>query len=212
VVHWLYRVCYPIVRLGFALFSRRQVIGRENVPREGPLLVACNHMTNFDPPLLSISLGRYLTFMAKEELFRSPLAAFFLSRLGSFSVRRGRIDRQAMRLAEKVLANGGALVVFPEGQRSRSSQLRQAFSGAAAIAQRYGVPILPVGITGTEQVGSVRHLLRRPRVTVTIGPTFRLPAVRGRSQRAESTEQIMRRIAGVLPREYRGVYSEEKSG
>jgi len=209
-VHWLYRVCNPAVRLLLFLLSRWEVKGKENVPREGPVLIVANHMTLLDPPMLSVSLGRYAQIMAKEELFRTRASSYFMSGLGAFPVHRGRLDRQAMRVAEKVLAEGGALVVFPEGQRSRNSQLRQASEGVTLIALRSKAPILPAGITGTERVSGVWSVFRRPRLTVTFGRPFHLPAASGKADRAECTRYIMEHIAEVLPSQYRGAYRGEK--
>jgi len=191
------------------LFSRWEVKGKENVPQSGPVIVVANHMTLIDPPMLSVSLGRYAQIMAKEELFRTRFTNYFMSGLGAFPVHRGRLDRQALRIAEKTLTDGGVLIIFPEGQRSRNSQLRQASAGAALIALRNSVPILPVGITGTERVSGIRSLLHRPRLTVNIGKPFYLPKVKGKEDRAERTHYLMRRIAEMLPEEYRGIYGDK---
>jgi 1-acyl-sn-glycerol-3-phosphate acyltransferase len=149
--------------------------------------------------------------MAKEELFRSRFAGYFVRGFGSFPVHRGQLDRQAIRDSEEVLARGQALVMFPEGMRSHVGQLRPGFPGAALIAARSGVPILPVGITGTENVWGKWWWLRRPRITVNIGAPFHLPPTDGkvtRAELAESTKLIMVRIAELLPSEYRGDYQE----
>ena len=210
-MHWVYRICCPSVRILLVLLSRWRVRGKENVPREGPVLVVANHMTLIDPPLLSVSLGRYAQIMAKEELFRSRMSSYFMSGLGAFPVYRGRLDRQAMRAAEEVLAGGGALVVFPEGQRSRNGQLQHASAGATLIALRSGVPIVPAGITGTERVNGIASILRRPRLTVNFGRPFHLPPATSKSDREERTRYIMERIAEVLPAEYRGVYASRET-
>lgn len=208
---WFYYVGRAIARMLVFLCTRCQIKGRENVPKHGPLLVASNHINMADPPLLAISLGRTAIFMAKEELFRSRLAAYFVRNFGSFPVHRGQLDRQAMRDSEQVLARGQALVMFPEGMRSHVGQLRSGFPGTALIAGRCGVPILPVGITGTENVWGNWWWLRRPRITVNIGAPFHLPPTNGkvtRAQLAEHTKLIMVRIAELLPPEYRGDYQE----
>lgn len=208
---WFYYVGRALVRMIVFLCTSFQIKGRENVPKHGPLLVASNHINLADPPLLAISLGRTAIFMAKEELFRSRLSAYFVRGFGSFPVHRGQLDRQAMRDAEQVLARGQALVMFPEGIRSRGGQLRSGFPGAALLAGRCGVPILPVGITGTENVQGSWWWLRRLRITVNIGAPFHLPPTNGkvtRAELAEHTNLIMVRIAELLPSEYRGAYEE----
>ena len=205
-MHWVYRVSYPVVWALIFLLSRWQIRGKENVPREGPLLVVANHMTNLDPPLLSVSLGRYVVFMAKEGLFRHKLTGYFVRGLGAIPLRRNGIQREALVAAEKVLADGYALAVFPEGMRSRSHKLRRAFPGAASIALQTGVPVLPVAITGTEAVRGMAWL-RRPQLTVTFGQPFCLPLTDNKTGRGECAEYIMERIAELLPENYRGVYA-----
>ena len=150
--------------------------------------------------------------MAKQELFRSRLSSHFIRSLGAFSVHRGRPDRKAIRQANQVLASGLALVMFPEGMRSHSGQLRPAFSGSALIASHNSVPILPVGITGTEKIKGVAWILRRPRITVNFGRPFYLPPVSStltKVKLTESTNCIMQHIAELLPPEYRGNYIDE---
>ena len=210
-MHWIYRICCPSVRLLLVLLSRWQIRGKENIPREGPVLIVANHMTLIDPPLLSVSLGRYAQIMAKEELFRTRASSYFMSGLGAFPVYRGRLDRRAMRVAEKTLADGGALVVFPEGQRSRNGQLQRASAGATLIALRSGVPIVPAVISGTEKISGVWSVLRRPRLTVNFARPFHLPPVNSKSDRAKCTRYIMEHIAEVLPAEYRGMYAHTET-
>ncbi len=206
---WFYHVCRVIVRMLLFLLTRCQVRGRENIPNQGPLLVVANHLSLADPPLLNISLNRKVRYMAKEQLFRFRVLGYFVRGLGAFPVHRGRPDMKAFRQAEQVLAQGSTLVVFPEGTRSRSGQLGHAFSGPTLIALRSGVPILPVGITGTEKLEHVAGLLSRPRVTVNIGHPFHLPTTTGKSTKTELTNYMMERIAELLPPEYRGRYGEQ---
>jgi len=150
--------------------------------------------------------------MAKEELFRSRFSSYFVRGFGAFPVHRGRLDKQAFRQADQLLAQGLALVMFPEGKRSKSGQLQPASSGSALIALRSGAPILPVGITGTEKIKGVAWMLRRPVITVNIGHPFRLPPGSSKLTKvelAELTNFIMGRIAELLPPEYRGNYARE---
>jgi 1-acyl-sn-glycerol-3-phosphate acyltransferase len=209
-MHWIYRVCRPVVWVLLFLLSRWEIRGKENVPREGPLIVVANHMTNLDPPLLSVSLGRYAVFMAKEGLFRTKLSSYFISRLGAFPVYKDRMQREALLAAEQVLNRGYALCIFPEGMRSRTGQLRQAFPGPAMIALRMGVPVLPAAITGTEMVKGMAWF-RRPRLTVTFGRPFYLPPPGGNNNRDKCAEYIMERIAELLPPKYRGVYADVRT-
>jgi len=194
------------------LLTRWDIRGKENVPREGALLVIANHINLADPPLLGVSLGRKVIFMAKKELFHFRVIAYFIGSFGAFPVHRGQMDRKALRQTYQLLAQGQALVMFPEGMRSRSGRLRPAFPGSALVALRSGTPILPVGIAGTEKIKGVTWILRRPQITVNIGHPFYLPPVSSkltREELAEHTNSMMRHIAELLPPEYRGHYAGE---
>lgn len=173
-----------------------------------------NHLNLADSPLVAVSLGRKAIFMAKEELFRSRFSSYFVGKFGAFPVHRGQLDRKAMREAERVLAEGLALVMFPEARRSKNAQLQPAFPGSALIALHSGAPVLPVAITGTERIKGAAWLLRRPRITVNIGQPFHLPPVNGKLSKpelAELTNFIMGHIAELLPVEYRGIYADKES-
>ncbi len=208
----LFHISRFLMRILFLLLSHWRVRGRENVPSEGPVLIASNHLHLVDVPLLAVSFGRAVLFMAKGELFHSRVLDYIFRSLGSFPVRRGQIDREALRQARQVFNDGLALVMFPEGTRSKNNRLKSAFSGSALVALRNGVPILPVGITGTEKIKGVAWLLHRPRLTVNIGHPFHLPSVNSKLTKAELaklTNDIMNRIAELLPLEYRGIYTDE---
>jgi len=207
-VPWFYYVSRVIVRMLLLLLTRWRVRGKENIPSQGPLLIVANHLNNADPPLLDVSLNRKVVFMAKEELFRSRFLSYFIRGFGAFPVHRGRLDKQAFRQADQLLVQGLALVMFPEGKRSKSAQLQPASSGSALIALRSGAPILPVGITGTEKIKGMTWILRRPQITVNIGRPFYLPSVSSKLTKvelAQLTNSIMAEIAELLPLGYRGI-------
>jgi len=210
---WFYYVARVILRMLFSLLTSRQVRGKENIPNQGPLLVVANHLNLADPPLLGISLSRKVMFMAKEGLFRSRFSSYFIRGFGAFPVHRGQLDKKTLRQAKQVLAEGLVLAMFPEGKRSHSAQLQPALSGSALIACHSGVPILPVGIIGTEKIEGVAWVLHRPQITVNIGQTFYLPPVDGKltkDELARLTSYIMERIAELLPQEYRGNYAKKE--
>ena len=209
---WFYYPVGLLLRILLRLTTRWQVNGKENIPRQGPLLVVANHLNNVDPPLLGVSFSRRVIFMAKEELFRNRITAYFIRGFGAFPVHRGRLDTKALRLANQLLAQGLALVMFPEGARSHSGKLRRALPGSALVAARSGAPVLPVAITGTEKMEGITWPLHRPRITVNIGRPFSLPAINNRltkAELAEHTDLIMSRIAELLPERYRGEYGHD---
>lgn len=192
-----------------------EVIGLENVPREGAYLVVANHCSNLDPPFLGWAVGhltgRVVHFMAKDEMRRWPIIGWLGAQAGAFYVKRGEGDRAAQRLAADLLANGRPIAVFPEGTRSRDGQLREARAGAALLAMRADVDVLPVGIAGTHRIFAGGSLLpRRSPVTIVIGRPFRLPALASLDRAAlrEGTDRIMREIAALLPAEQRGRWSD----
>jgi 1-acyl-sn-glycerol-3-phosphate acyltransferase len=201
-------------RIMFFLTTRRRVKGKENIPRQGPLLIVSNHLSMADQFLLSASLNRKVVFMAKEELFRFRLIRHLAYGFGAFPVRRGGImDRKAVQLANQILDSGQALGMFPEGMRSKNAQLQPAFPGSALIALHNGVPILPIGITGLEHAAKnmLWGLLHRPEVTVNIGRPFYLPPVSDKltkTELAKLADYIMEHIAELLPPKYRGHYTK----
>lgn len=192
------------------MFSDWKVSGKEYIPPFGPLLIVANHQSNLDPSLLAASLPRKLKFLAKSELFRSPLGNWFLRSFGAFPLNRQGVDVRAYRWVLEQLEQGKVVVLFPEGTRSKSG-MRKALPGIAQIALKAEVPILPVGISGTAHMGTYLRVFNPTgRLRVNVGPLFTLPEVEGKPNKEvlESfTEMIMLRIASLLPESERGVYN-----
>lgn len=191
--------------------------GLENVPRKGPLILISNHLNNADPCILPGVSPRRLSIMAKKEWFKLPPFALLFRMVGAFPVDRAGADLGALREAQRAVNDGGALLMFPEGTRSKDRKLHRGFPGAALIAYRTGAPIVPVAITGTETIPWPWVFLRPfigPKVLIRFGEPFYPPkAERITSQQAkDATDDMMRHIAAMLPESYRGVYSDQAVG
>jgi 1-acyl-sn-glycerol-3-phosphate acyltransferase len=198
-----------LMRLVVWTFGRYEVAGNERVPTDGPLIVVSNHLNNADPPLLGAAIPRRIHFMAKQELFDSRFG-WAMRWFGAFPVRRFEADLAALRAAQGILKEGEAIGMFPEGHRSRTGGMGPPHPGTALIALRTGAPLLPVGITGTERIRTPLVLLQQPRIRVVIGEPFTLAQTRRISaeQVQAGTDEIMRRIAALLPPSYRGQYAD----
>jgi 1-acyl-sn-glycerol-3-phosphate acyltransferase len=181
----------------YGLF-RLRVHGRENLPAVGGYVLACNHLSNFDPWPLGMPLWpqRWLRFMAKSELYWWP-ATLVLNGAGAFRVRRGTGDREAMATAEQLAREGNVVVMFPEGTRRRKGLVKRhqarAHSGAARIALETGVPLVPAAVAGTDQ------LLKLGPIEVVFGAPLEIDDLRAsddiRRASQEATERLMARIA-----------------
>jgi 1-acyl-sn-glycerol-3-phosphate acyltransferase len=208
------RIAVAIFRVIYRLLLRWSVTGTENVPAEGACILIANHVHLADPVLLMLAFPRHITFLAKEELFRAPIVGKVMRDGGMFPVARAgslQQKRDVVRKAEELLADGRVLAVFPEGQRSSSGNLEHARPGAAVLALHSGAPLVPVAIAGTEQLKGPWWVFLRPRVTVTIGVPFYLHTTGTRLSRSESarhTDQLMRRLAALLPPGRRGDYAD----
>jgi 1-acyl-sn-glycerol-3-phosphate acyltransferase len=196
------------IRLILLTVSSRDVKGRENIPKSGAVILTCNHFSVGDPPVLTGTFPRRIVWMAKQELFDFPVFGKLYSMGGFISVRRFEGDLRAIRRSQDALRRGRVLGMFPEGTRS-GGRLGRGEPGTALIALRTGAPILPAAIWGTEHVKLPRDLLHRTRVHIRFGEPYQLPqAARiSKEEVTTGTEEIMRRIADLLPAEYRGEYS-----
>ncbi len=209
------QLIHIICRALIFLLTRREIKGRENVPENGPLLVAANHISMADQYFIAINIKRRMMYMAKEELFRHRPISLLVQAFGAFPVRRGVIDRKSLDKANQVLDSGLALFMFPEGTRSKDGRLQPAFPGSALIALDNNIPILPIGITGLENVrhGPLWWIVRRHRLTVriNIGRPFYLPATNDKPTKERlrgMSDFIMEQIAELLPPEYQGYYAK----
>jgi 1-acyl-sn-glycerol-3-phosphate acyltransferase len=205
----LYTILKPVLWLLTRIICRYKVFGRENIPQDGPVLVVANHLIWYDPALIGVIFPRRLWFMAKIEIFRLPLIGLGCLLTGQIPVHRGESDRAALEQALDYLQQGRAVTIFPEGIVARHEGLMTAHAGAAMLALRSGVPILPVAHSGTQRI-FVSRSTWLPRVVVRIGEPYvpQIPA--GVSRKAALkmvTEDLMLRIARMLPPEDRGAYA-----
>jgi 1-acyl-sn-glycerol-3-phosphate acyltransferase len=212
---WFYYVVATLIRAVLLLFTHCKVNGRENIPAEGAVILVANHLALADPPVLGAAVPRQVRFMAKHELFRPKIVGYIMRGIGAFPVQRGRMNRTALGQADQFLAEGMVMVVFPEGKRSKNNQLQSALPGSMLLAVRNRVPMVPVGMSGTERMKGVTWLFQRPEITINIGKPFFLSSGDGKPSKADLTglsHLVMRHIAEQLPTTYRGGYMEGLNG
>ena len=206
-----YRLAAGSVRLCLRLLflGRLDLEGADGVPLEGPLLVASNHISNWDPLILGAFFPGTLFAMAKRELFRPSPVAWLLAGCNCFPVDRGNADRRALRISLDLLGGGRRLLLFIEGHRSRGRGMGPAEAGAGFLVRRTQAPVLPVAIWGTERAlrpaGGL--LPRRGRIRVRYGRPL---TVSGRSDQ-EIADAIAAKVAALLPSGYRGTQERSAS-
>jgi 1-acyl-sn-glycerol-3-phosphate acyltransferase len=188
---WVYPFARMVLTPPVWLLYRARAIGTENVPERGPAILAPNHLSNFDHFFLGLFLRRQVQFMAKSQLFRFPLN-FILSHGGSFPVRRGQHDKEALVTAHAILRKGGVVGMYGEGGRSRTKQLGKPKPGLGRLALESGVPVIPVAIHGSEDVRELRF----PTVTIQYGEALQFePAEHpGRAQCERASLKVFERI------------------
>lgn len=160
----LYRFLQIVFRLLFYTVFRTRVYGRENIPKEGAVILAANHASNIDPPLMASLIERPISYMAKIELFENPIFGAAIRRCHAFPVKRGASDRGAIKAAVTVLKEGHMLGLFPEGTRSKTGELQKAEAGIALIASMTGAPIVPVAILNSHRIFANGGLLPQLRI------------------------------------------------
>jgi len=191
------------------IVARVDVQGFENLP-DGAFVAVVNHLSSFDT-LTGIAVGpiRQATTFAAIEHRSDPIGGWILDQLGVIWVRRGEADRDAIKLALDEIKGGTVMAMAIEGTRSRTGGLLPGKTGPAFLASRTNVTMLPAAIWGTEKIISNMKRLRRSEVHLRIGQPFHLPEGRANTEQLEVyTDEVMLKIAAMLPPEYRGVYAE----
>jgi 1-acyl-sn-glycerol-3-phosphate acyltransferase len=195
---FLYHLAGWALRLFFRVYGRWQIVGLENVPREGGVLLAVNHASYLDPPILGASLYRIrrVWILAKSELWENPALAFILSHVMARPIQRHSADRATLKQTLEWLAKGEAVAIFPEGERTRTGQLNPAQPGIALLAQRSGAPVVPVALLGTyDMLPAHRKSLRRASLKVIFGAPLTFSP---KATREEVTATIMQTIAALM--------------
>lgn len=187
----IYETGQALCRLILSGVYRAEIIGKENLPSEGPLILCCNHISNFDPPLLGSYLTRKIHYMAKEELFKVPLFGSLLNKLGAFPVKRGLSDKQALRSGLAILKEGGVLGLFPEGTRSKTGELGKGLGGAGFFALRSEATVVPCAIIGPYKAFR--------KVKMVYGKPINMAQLREEKKSAtEATDYIMLEISKLI--------------
>lgn len=200
-----------LIRELFRILTRYEVQGLDHIPSEGGLVIAVNHLSRLDPPALFSVIERDdLSALVADKYKSHPIIRPVVNFVKGIWIHREDTDFRALRQATEYLQNGGILGIAPEGTRSAGRGLMAAKTGVAYLADKAGVPVVPVAIIGTDQIIKAWGKLRRAKVLVRIGKPFTFPPMDRKnraSQLQENTDQIMLRIAALLPPEYRGVYA-----
>jgi 1-acyl-sn-glycerol-3-phosphate acyltransferase len=203
-----------LAALVFIIFGRIRVTGVENIPAGQSYVVAINHISIFDPPFALAFWPTMLEAVGAVDVFERPFQGQLLKIYGVIPVHRGEYDRKLIETMLAMLRSGFPLMIAPEGGRSHATAMRRAKPGVAYILDEARVPILPVGVVGTTgdfmKDGFTR---RRHTLELRIGKSFTLPPIEGRGEarreaRQHNSDLVMQHIAGLLPPEYRGVYSD----
>lgn len=204
------RIFYSIVRgiLDFFFFRimHLHVEGRENVPEKGAIIVAPNHKSDWDPPLIGVAFDkRVVHYMAKEELFRNPIAAWILKLFGTFPVKRGRVDQGAIRRAIRELKDGHPLGIFPEGTRIKREGLGRFHTGMASLAMLSGVSIIPVAVIGSKDLPK-----RNGPLAVLIGKPISVNRQKPDKESIEALNEKVKMEILKLADDYRKRFEEQK--
>lgn len=203
-----------LIRLIFRIISRVDVSGYEYLPKEGGFVIAVNHLGFLDVPIGLYALDRWdMYVMVAEKWEKIWLFRWAAKYLNIFFIDRFNPDIKALRKAIEIMEKNNILIIAPEGTRSRVEKMIEAKPGVSYFAAKLNRPIVPVAITGTEDrvvIDNLKHL-RRSHITLTAGPPFTLPPIprENRDQALKQyTDEIMCRIAALLPEKYRGVYAD----
>jgi len=211
VARWFLR---PLFRGIFRLLSRVTIDGWENIPKDRAYVIAANHVSLYDPPLVLAFWPVAAEAAGAVEVWQRSGQSLLVSWYGAIPVHRGTYDRHLLETIDAALSSGRPVLILPEGGRSHTPGMRRAAPGAAYLVEKSGVPVVPVGVAGTTDDFLPRALRgKRPAVKMSIGAPFFLPLVESEGDsrhniRQRNADMIMTHIAALLPFEYRGVYAD----
>lgn len=203
-----------LLKSALGVFGDLQVTGKENVPKKGALIVVANHLSDIDPAVINVCIPRRVRFMAKAEFFEKPIISQFFKAYGAFPINENGREFFAINYSLNILNNNGVMGIFPEGAKNPS--VGKAMLGTAMIAMMSGAPLLPVGIIGTESIGSWRKMCYpKGKFRINIGEPF-LAETQNQANFRENmkslTDTIMKRIVELLPENYQGEYHSDWQG
>lgn len=193
----------------FGLLSGWEVTGRERVPRSGGVIVASNHISFWDPPMVGAALPRECYFLAKEELFSTPLLGPLIRSVNAIPIRRGLADLAGLNRAIEVLKSGRALLMFPEGSRMRDGELHPARPGVGMMAVASDVPILPCFISGSHRPGLWWR--RGIRVRLTFGTVRPWKELAGEETDLTPGRPLYQRVGDAVMREIAKLRSDQRT-
>jgi len=188
---------WTIVNPLLRLYWRGKIEGAENVPNHGAFVAVSNHASYADPPLLSCAVGRPVAFMAKEELFKNPLFSQAIQLYGAYPVRRAKADRHAIKTALSFLERGWATGVFLSGTRTTDGSIQNPKTGAALLAAKANVPLLPISLWGTQEILQGGGLPRSVPITIRIGQLIPPPSSTSHSELDRITQLCAEQIAAM---------------
>jgi len=205
------RAVNAILRVILRTACRTELSQLDKVPQQGPMIIAVNHINFLEVPMIASHVQpKPLTAFIKAETWQNPLLAWLFDTWGGIPLHRGEGDLTAFRVAERALADGRLLAIAPEGTRSPTASLQRAHPGIVLLAQRTGAPILPLVYYGHEDIKRNLKRLRRTPFYVAVGDPFTLvlPERPSADERQTVADEIMCRLAELLPEKYRGVYAD----
>ena len=195
----MYWIGWFLCRLLYMTFGRWKVIGSENVPKTGGVILAPNHVSYSDPPAAGCGIRRPVHYMAKKELFETPVLGFLIKSVGAFPVKRGTADRAALKKAIETVKNGKVICVFPEGTRSPNGNLLPAESGIGMIALKSKAPVVPVALIDTDRLLPAHSkCFHFARVRVIYGKPLTFDDLYERGMDREAIDEVGKRVMAAI--------------